>query len=168
MKKYLIILLCALAVMSVEAQAQDDIVLTGQKAPDFTLKTANPKIKLSDLKGKVVLINFFATWCGPCRQELPEVQTKIWNKYKNHPAFSLLIIAREQTMKEVNDFKVKNKFTMPFYADTDRSIYSLYAKQYIPRNYLIDKNGVVVYQSMGYTEEDFAKLLAALEKAIAE
>jgi len=146
--------------------AQDDIVLKGQPAPDFILKTDTGTIQLSKLKGRVVLVNFFATWCGPCRQELPEIQKKIWDKYKNHPAFALLIIARQQSQQEVNEFKMKEMFPMPFYADTDRSIYNLYAKQYVPRNYLIDKNGIVQYKSQGYSKADFAELLRKLDKML--
>jgi peroxiredoxin len=166
MKRLFILLLGVFVTISV--YSQDDIVLKGQMAPDFTLKTDKGNLKLSDLKGKVVLVNFFATWCGPCRQELPEVQTKIWDKYKNNPSFSLLIIARQQTRQEVNDFKIQSKFTMPFYVDTDRSIYSLYAKQYIPRNYLIDKNGKVIYLSQGYSVEEFANLLKTIETELGE
>ena len=165
MKKTLFLLQLALLI-SFSAFSQDDIVLVGQKAPDFVLKTDKGNLKLSDLKGKVVLINFFATWCGPCRTELPELQTNIWEKYKDNPAFRLMIIGREQTQQEGNEFKASFKYLMPFYADPDRSVYKLYANQYIPRNYLIDRNGVVVYASNGYSAEEFAKLVEMVGKIL--
>lgn len=161
-----IFLFIIFSVITLTVNAQDDILLNGQQAPDFILKTDKGSIHLSELKGKVVLINFFATWCGPCRAELPEVQSKIWNKYKSNPKFELLIIGRQHTQQEVNSFKAENKYTMPFYADPDRNIYSLFAKQYIPRNYLIDATGKVVFTSQGYTPEDFQNLLKALESLL--
>lgn len=165
MKKTLFLISLALFV-SLTAFSQDDIVLVGQKAPDFSLKTEKGEIKLSELKGKVILINFFATWCGPCRAELPVLQAKIWEKYKDNSNFSFLIIGRQHTQQEVDAFKATNKYLMPFYADPDRSVYKLYANQYIPRNYLIDKNGVVVYKSQGYTAEEFDVLISTISKLL--
>lgn len=165
MKKTLFLISLAFLI-SFTAFSQDDIVLLNQKAPDFTLKTEKGEIKLSELKQKVVLINFFATWCGPCRAELPVLQAKIWDKFKDNPNFTLLIIGRQHTQQEVDAFKETNKYEMPFYADPDRSVYKLYANQYIPRNYLIDKNGVVVYKSQGFTPEEFDQLVETVTKLL--
>jgi len=67
-------------------------IKTGQAIPDFAIKSEEGMVRSSDLKGKVVLINFFATWCKPCMLELPHLQKEVWEKYKDDKRFSLLII----------------------------------------------------------------------------
>jgi len=145
-------------------ETNDDVIATSlvkenQKAPDFLFKTVDGKtIHLSDYKGKIVLINFFATWCGPCMKEMPYLQKDLWDKLKNNPKFVLLSFGRDHTQEEINKFIEAKKFTFPIYADKGKSVYSLFASKYIPRNYLIDSNGTIVYTSSGYTPEEFEVL----------
>jgi thiol-disulfide isomerase/thioredoxin len=110
------------------------------------------------------MINFFATWCPPCNLELPVLQANIWEKYKDDPSFVLIILGREHSEKEVADFAKSRNFTMPFAPDPDRSIYKLFATQYIPRNVIVGKDGRIVYQNRGYTKEEFEDI----EKLIAD
>jgi thiol-disulfide isomerase/thioredoxin len=155
------ILVLFLLVAGITAFGQDEFtkVKNGAAAPDFSfeIKPGQAK-KLSDLKGKVVLLNFFATWCGPCRQELPHLEKEVFEKYNSNKDFELLIFGREQNWKTVDSFKVANHFSMNFYPDEGRKIFSVYAGQNIPRNFLIDKSGKVVYTSVGYSDEEFKKL----------
>jgi peroxiredoxin len=146
--------------------AQDEFTLVkeGQKAPDFTFETAPGKTaKLSDYKGKVVWINFFATWCGPCRAELPHLQKEVFDQYKNNENFVLLILGREHSWDEVNKFKKEQKLTMPFYPDSERKVFSIYANQNIPRNFIVDKNGNIVVSSVGFNEKEFAEIKKKVE-----
>lgn len=159
-----IITYCLLITTAFVFGQTEDIALKGSLAPNFTVRQKDASVQLSDLKGKVVLVNFFATWCGPCMKELPLLQKTIWDKYKDNPNFNLIIIGRGHTAEEMDTFKASKKYTMPFYPDFDKSIYNLYASKYIPRNYLIDKNGVIVYTSMGFTREDFEKLTEEVDK----
>ena len=141
--------------------AQDEFTLIkqGEKAPDFTFETAPGKTqKLSDLKGKVVWINFFATWCPPCREELPLLQKEIYDKYKNNKNFELIILGREQNWDEINTFKKEQGLSMPFYPDREREVFSVYAKQNIPRNFIIDKDGKIAISTVGYEKEEFEKI----------
>lgn len=168
MKTFLSILVIT---FSLQLLAQDEvattIVKTGQKVPMFSFSDENGKTtSISDLRGKVVLITFFATWCGPCRQELPQVQSDIYNKYKDNDQFKLLIFGREHSQKEVNEFKVAQGFTMPFFADKNRTVYSLFAEKYIPRNFLIDKNGIIIFSETGFNNEKFAELKNLIQKQI--
>jgi peroxiredoxin len=162
MKTKQLLLFFCLFTFSLSLFAQDEFTLVkeGQKAPDFTYETAPGKTaKLSDLKGKVVWINFFATWCGPCRQELPHLQKEVYNKLKNNKNFELIILGREHSWEEINKFKTEQKYTMPFYPDIERKIFSLYAKQNIPRNFIIDKDGKVAVSSTGFTEKEFEEIV---------
>lgn len=143
---------------------EDDVVKKGQQAPDFTYSIENNKTaKLSDFKGKVVLINFFATWCGPCMTEMPLLQEKIWMKYKGNDKFKLMSFGREHSWEEVKSFIETKKFDFPIYPDKDKSIYSKFANKYIPRNYVVDKNGVIVYVSMGFSELEFGKMVEFID-----
>jgi peroxiredoxin len=147
---------------------QDDpstLLKTGDMAPQFTCKTIDgQEFDLAKAKGKVVMINFFATWCGPCNQELPVLQENIWKLYRNNPGFSLIIIGREHSEQEVKEFVTKHKFTMPFAPDQERKIFSLYASQNIPRNIIVGKDGKIMFQNIGFTKEEFSKI----EKLLAE
>ncbi len=163
MKKLLMILfifsgLCGFA------QEETTFVKLADSVPDFEFEMSSGVSKsITELKGKLVLITFFATWCGPCRKELPHIQSDIYNKYKNNSKFQLLIFGREHSWDEVNKFKGDNKYTMPFYPDPDRKIYSMFAGQYIPRNFLISPEGKIIYSSIGFEEKDFKSLKELIE-----
>lgn len=146
------------------AQEETTFVKLADQVPGFEFEM-NPGIKqnIAELKGKLVMITFFATWCAPCRQELPHIQSDIYNKYKNNPKFQLLVFGREHSWEEVNKFKNENRFSMPFYPDPDRKIYSKFAGQYIPRNFLISPEGKVLFSSIGFTDKDFSELKKMLE-----
>lgn len=169
MKKNQILTFVSLIIFSTFVIAQDEATLAkvGDQAPDFSFTSQSGKTtKLSDLKGKVVWINFFATWCPPCRQELPHLQKEVYNKLKNNPQFELIILGREHTWEEINKFTSDNKFDMPFYPDMDRKAFSLYAQQNIPRNFIIDKEGKVAVSSTGFTEKEFDEIVDKVEKLI--
>jgi peroxiredoxin len=154
-------LIICLTVNCVTFAQSDSTSLTkiGDRAPLFKCRTIDGNtIDMSKLKGKVVMVNFFATWCGPCNKELPVVQKEIWNKYKDNPDFVLVIIGREHSEKEIADFATAKHFNMPFAPDPKREIFKLYATQNIPRNVIIGRDGKIIYQNSGYTEKEFREL----------
>lgn len=161
-KLFLIILLGFNSIFSQnqnEEYTNSSLVQINEVAPQFSITTSEGKVvNLSDYKGKVVLINFFATWCGPCMQEMPFIEKDIWNKLKNNKNFTILSIGRDHSQEEINAFIQKKKFTFPIYADKGKAIYNLFATKYIPRNYLIDQNGKVVYTSTGFSTEEFEEM----------
>ncbi|MEO6521145.1 MAG: redoxin domain-containing protein [Mucilaginibacter sp.] len=141
----------------------------GDTAPVFSFEIDKGKtVSIQDYRGKIVLINFFATWCPPCRMELPRVQKEVWEKFSANPKFALFIFGREEGWDKVLTFKDANKYTFPMLPDEGRKIFSLFATQSIPRNVVLDENGKVIYQSIGYSPKDFDELIALLKKKLKE
>lgn len=168
MKKFFLISLLAVLALGTKAQnSNDDIVKVGDAMPSFSIISDNGNvIKSSQFKGKVVLINFFATWCPPCQKELAAVQQTLWPKYKNNGKFVMLVIGREHSDKELATYNEKKGFVFPLYPDKNRKIYSSFAKSLIPRSYLIDKSGKVIYAGKGYTDKEFTELMEKIEKTL--
>ena len=170
-KNFLIFLLVSLN-SSFGQDLNDDymkssLVKLNQQVPEFSFTYKDGKsIKLSDYKGKVILINFFATWCGPCMKEMPYIQKDLWEKLKNNDKFIILSFGRDHSQEEVNKFIESKKFTFPIFADKDKSIYNLFATKYIPRNYLIDSKGKVIYASTGFSEKELEELKATIDKQL--
>ena len=145
---------------------QATIVKDGHTAPDFEVQMFDGStIKLADLKGKVVLLNFWATWCPPCRAELARVQKDIIERFKGEP-FVFIPVSRGEKRETVAAFREKMGYTFPMGLDTESAIYKKYAQTYIPRNFLIDKEGKVVKASVGYDEAEFAELIKLIEETI--
>jgi peroxiredoxin len=139
----------------------------GTPAPGFKLETLDGSdFDLKKQRGKVVLLNFFATWCGPCMEELPHIE-ELWKHYGGS-GLSMLVIDREEPEKTARDFVTKQGFTFPVAADPKTRVYSLYAKESIPRTFLISRQGAVVYATSGFFEEDTAALRQAIERELAQ
>jgi len=169
MKKLSALLLLCFAVLISNAQQTDTTTRTkvGDLSPSFSFDLSKDNVaNLSDYKGKIVVLDFFATWCPPCRMELPRVQKEIWKKYKANPKFALFAFDREENWDKVLPFKQKNQFTFPMVPDMGRKIFNLYASQSIPRLIVLDEKGIIIYQSIGYTEKDFSELLALLSSKL--
>ena len=170
-----ILSLCVLQ-MAVHVQArrlmtQDDIksyTAVGQQMPSFKITTLDgAKVNISESKGKVLLINFWATWCPPCRVEMPRLEKEVWQKYKSSD-FVMVAIAREQTEAEIKEFLDEYKFSFPMAADIRREVYNLFGNGGIPRSYVVGVDGKIVYQSVGYNPREFDQMKKAIEKEIAK
>ena len=149
--------------------AQDEFTLVkeGDMVPDFAFEVERGVTKkISELNGKIVWINFFATWCGPCLLELPHLEKEVFERFKDHTDFEVMVIGREHTWEEVTQFKNDNNYKLPFYPDVERKIFSQFANQNIPRNFIIDKNGHIAIASMGFNEQDFYELVEKVEKML--
>jgi peroxiredoxin len=129
MKKYVIALYLAIGSLPVYSQAEDTTTLTkiGQTVTSFTVTTIDGRVmSMSALRGKVVLINFFATWCGPCMSELPKVEKDVWQQLRSND-FIVIAIGREHSKEELIKFNKKKDFTFSIAPDPTRAVYGLFA-----------------------------------------
>lgn len=154
-----------------QTQADKDgyIVRVGQEAPDFTiLYTDGSKKKLSELRGKVVMLQFTASWCGVCRQEMPFIEKDIWQKHKENPDFVLLGIDRYEPVETVEKFRKSTKVTYPLTLDPGADIFGLFALKQsgITRNVLIDKDGKIVMLTRLFNEEEFGQLVQKIDSLL--
>ena len=145
---------------------EDTLANVGDPAPAFTVTTTDgAEISTEKLKGKVLLVNFFATWCGPCLTELPHLEKEVWQKFKDR-GLNLVVVGREHQAEELVKFKTPKKFSMPFAADPKREVYDKYARQYIPRNFVIGVDGKIAFQSVGFDQEEFAQMIKVIESEL--
>lgn len=139
--------------------------LSGQKAPDFTLKDINGNsVSLSSFKGKVVLLNFWATWCPPCKAEIPSMN-KLHQKLKNR-GFVMLAVSTDRAVIDVKDFLKTTPVNFPVVVDYNLNVSrSLYRVFMMPTTFLIDRKGVIVEKYFGeqdWTEPEIIKEIEAL------
>ena len=162
--------LTALAILTLAFQACDSGTASSGRAeldkpaPDFTLKDLDGNtVRLSDFLGKVVFLNFWATWCPPCRNEMPDIEKVHW-KYKDRDVVVLGIDLRENA-STVRPFVEDGGYTWTFLLDTTGEVGSMYSVSAIPTSYFVDRNGiiraVVIGGMTGATME--AKLAQAME-----
>ena len=145
------------------------IVKVGDEAPDFEMTlTDGQKVKLSSLRGKVVMLQFTASWCGVCRKEMPFIEKDIWLKHKNNADFALIGIDRDEPLDKVLAFAKSTGVTYPLGLDPGADIFAKYAlrESGITRNVLIDKEGKIVKLTRLYNEEEFASLVQAINEML--
>ncbi|ANB61065.1 TlpA family protein disulfide reductase [Anoxybacteroides amylolyticum] len=118
-------------------------------APDFVLKTLDNKtVRLSELRGKTVILNFWATWCPPCQQEMPDLE-KFYNDYKSSVEFLSVNLTSQDSREKVASFIEQYGIIFPVVLDTKGKILKLYNIQMIPTTYILDKNGVIRKKVLG-------------------
>lgn len=137
------------------------IVKIGQQVPDFTLTTTDGKsIPVSSLKGKIVMLQFTASWCSVCRKEMPHIEADIWKKYQNNPNFALYGVDLDEPKKVVEKFAKDVPVTYPLTLDPKGGIFYQFAAKDagVTRNVILDKTGKIVYMTRLYKEEEFQEM----------
>ena len=170
MKNGLVIIALALS-LSGFAQTDDRgyLVKVGDMAPNFSMKLITGKtMKLADLKGKVVMLQFTASWCGVCRKEMPFIERDIWQKHKANPNFALLAIDRDEPLETVQTFAKSIPITYPIGLDPRADIFALYAVREagITRNVIVDKTGRIVLLTRLYNEEEFMRMTKMIDSLL--
>jgi peroxiredoxin len=114
--------------------------------------------RLSDQKGKVVILNFWATWCPPCRAEMPALD-KLWQKDKSLP-FTILGVSVGEEVTVVKDFIAKNGYGYPIYVDPSGRLGAMFGARSIPTTYILDKSGNVIAGKVGGADYDSPEAVA--------
>lgn len=145
--------------------AETTLINAGDVAPDFTVEMLDgSKVTLSALQGKPTLLIFWATWCPPCRLELSKLQEHIIDRYGDK--INVLPISRGEERAKVEEYISKMGYTFAVGLDGDQSIYRKYATNYIPRCFVIDAKGKVLYSGVGYDEAIAKEVEQNIEKAL--
>lgn len=139
----------------------------GFRAPGFSAGTLKgSSLALGDFRGKVVLINFWATWCIPCRVEMPSME-HLYSRYGGRD-FEILAISGGEGMRVVRPFIENLKLSFPVLLDEDFEVHNKYQVTAIPSSYLVDKNGVITHRYFGaldWNSDQSRELIAKLIKS---
>ena len=165
MKKPLLVAAIGLAALGCGEARRVEV---GHPAPRYVATTlAGDSASTAALTGKVVLLNIWATWCAPCRQEIPFLESV----YKKHAADGLEIVgvsvdARGQDA-EIREFAKEFGMTYPIWRDPDERVQSLFLALGVPASYLIDRSGVLRWRRLGVVDETDSTFTRALQDALA-
>ncbi len=129
---------------------------TGDISPLMSIRTIEGHE--IDFHGRVVVLNFFATWCGPCKTEMPHLEHELWRPLLNTD-FILISVGIKHSHEQVQSYQRSNNCTFLFAADQDESIYHKFATTYIPRCIVIGRDGRIKYQTVGFYPQNFKTLI---------
>lgn len=173
MKNIIALLILTLGFTTAFAQVKEKdngyLVKVGDQAPDnFELVLANGrKTNLKELRGKVVVLQFTASWCGVCREEMPHLENDVWKVYQNKN-FELIGVDRDEPLATVQKFEKDMKITYPLALDPGADIFGRFAdkKSGVTRNVVIDKTGKIVYLTRLYDKQEFDGMVKAIDQLI--
>jgi peroxiredoxin len=175
MKKLLLLVVATM--MFCMAFAQDQkvyengyLVKTGNSAPDFTVREAGGKTyTLADLRGKVVMLQFTASWCGVCRKEMPFIEEEIWLPGKEK-GLVVIGIDRDEPESTVLKFRDDMKITYPLALDPGADIFGLYARKEagVTRNIIIDRKGRIIFLTRLFEREEFDRMKEVIFSELAK
>lgn len=137
----------------------------GDNLPDFVMTLTNGrKVSSKDWKGKVVMLQFTASWCGVCRKEMPFIEKDIWVKYKRDSHFLLFGIDRDEPLEKVKKYQKEVNISYPLAIDPNADIFGLFANKRagVTRNVIIDKEGKIVFMTRLFKESEFREMVRVI------
>ncbi len=150
------------------------IVKLGQAVPDFELELPDgSKVDLKSLRGKVVMLNFTATWCGECRKRMPRIENEIWQKHKDDPGFSLYAIHVQDPKDKVLELKRQMGSTYPIALDPEAENFFRFSGRGargagVPRAVIIDRSGRIVFATGYYRDDEFDEIKRLISELLSD
>ena len=159
-----------LTAMSQHSESSDRgyIVKVGDKAPAVSLTMiSGDTMQLSDLRDKIVVLQFTASWCSVCRKEMPHLEKEVWQRFKDKD-FILIGVDYDEPLAKVTAFRKQMKVTYPFSLDPNADIFGKFAhkKAGVTRNVVIDKTGTIVYLTRLYDTKEFNGMVKKIEELL--
>jgi cytochrome c biogenesis protein CcmG, thiol:disulfide interchange protein DsbE len=154
--------------LSVRTTPTPKITDTGGTVQDFEIVDPNNnRMKISDMKGSVVFVNFWATWCGSCVEELPFVE-KLFKSFAGNPAFKMVTILYKDNPQQALNFMKQTGYTFPVYLNPDESASKYFRITAVPETFIIDKKGILRTKVIGPAEWDSPQSIALFQSLIQE
>jgi len=177
MKQFILItLLCSIVIPMSAQNIQKEIpadygyiVKLGQTIPDFDIVLPDgTTTSTKALRGKIVMLQFTASWCSVCRKEMPHIEKEIWKKHKSNSNFALYGIDLKEPKEKVVEFQKQIGITYPLALDPDGKIFYSYAAQDagVTRNVIVDKTGKIAYLTRLYKKDEFNEMKDIIEELL--
>ena len=161
----------AAATEAVQADERGYIVKVGDQVPDFDLMMMDgTTLNIKELQGKVVMLQFTASWCGVCRKEMPHIESEIWQKLKGNPEFALYGIDLKETPEVTAEFAKAIPVTYPLTLDPEGERFALFCDKGagVTRNIILDRTGKIIMLTRLYDEAEFASMVRLINEELAK
>ena len=161
----------AAAAEAVQADERGYIVKVGDQVPDFDLMMMDgTTLNIKELQGKIVMLQFTASWCGVCRKEMPHIESEIWQKLKGNPEFALYGIDLKETPEVTAEFAKAIPVTYPLTLDPEGERFALFCDKGagVTRNIILDRTGKIIMLTRLYDEAEFASMVKLINDELAK
>lgn len=165
MKKITLAILCLFAISTSAFAQAGTLKKVGDPSPVMSAQTIDGNTV--DFKDKVVVLQFWATWCGACQKTMPYIENNLWKPFKDR---GLIVIGcgREHSVAQVAAYQKQKGYTFLFNADSRRQIYGKFARQSIPRTVVIGRDGRIKFQMVGLNGTQFNEMLKIVNAELAK
>ncbi|MCK5906690.1 MAG: TlpA family protein disulfide reductase [Flavobacteriales bacterium] len=173
MKSIFLIIAFVSALVSCDAQQKEDSsrgykVKVGEQSPNISLQLLEGgEVTSENLKGKVVVLQFTASWCSVCREEMPHLEKEVWQRFKGND-FMLIAVDLKEKPEKIRPFIATTGITYPVAMDSDGKLFEAFTlpKAGVTRNIVLDSNGKIIFLSRLYERVEFDKMIEVIEKEL--